>query len=462
MLDLRCRPSTAGPQGLLYARATPWLLALFLALGPVLWLPGIPSEALRLSKWMLLGLVVSLVFVAASTIGRRPFPTGLLGPLGLAALLLLWIPGLVQADSLASAAVLVVDVGSKFALLWCFYCVAREGSIVWDVYRRAFGIIVILAAVALLNELHGLELWETDGRWLGTREEGGVWQDDSPWYGGFGARGSGWSIGLGLFLPLAVVAFSGRGERFAWGWRILGFSGAMAILISQVHASGRMGLMASLVVIAGLTMLPDGKRLVVVLVTAGLIGALSLCLERSCVDQLRVDDVLAAPTADDRESVDAPLEALGWLDAASSQRLPGYFVGIDHLAESPLHGHGFRQVRTVNVLSEETDVHNLWLRWAVGSGILAPLLLMAMAASVLRVARRLYRDHELSDSERAGVAASALVVATGLLISQVEPHIPFGPLAVAGIWWAAAGTLLGLADRHESNQAAAVRGAMDT
>jgi len=140
------------------------------------------------------------------------------------------------------------------------------------------------------------------------------------------------------------------------------------------------------------------------------------------------------------------------IDYLSTRRLQGYIIGLKRLWERPFLGHGLHQVKLYIPYRPPVEIHNLWLKWGVYSGVLAPTLLLAMVASILRAGWRIYRDGTRTEKERDMSGALGLIIIAGLVVSLLEINIPLGAFQLSAIWWAAAGSLVGIAqNRHPTS-----------
>ncbi len=407
----------------------PWLLSIFLALGPVSWLPGLPRSVFRPLQYAVIVVALGIVFSTELLAGRRPFPRGLLGPWGFGILAVLWIPGVAQAISPNEAARFILDLGSYCLLLWCFYCVARESDIVWSVFRRAFVIIVILGMLTLVNQHPSAGFWMPGDRWRESE------------FSGFGLTSTGWSVGLALFMPMSALWCIATPRR-ATLWKGFALVAALSVIGAQLLASGLVGLVASLLVVAALALQRFSRRHGILIVLAVVVAAILPCLSQACIENIQLD-VLG--------ETDEPLVVVCNVDQSSTKRLAANVAAIGEIAQQPILGQGLRQVLFDSSDSRQLEVHNLWLRWALYGGILAPLWLLAMLGSLMYAAMRLLRSSVLEDDERNGAVLLILVLAAGLLMTLTEPQVPFGK-NVSLIWWAAAGSLAGIAARCSSHR----------
>jgi len=433
-------PLAADSRTALRERASAWLLSVFLAVAPASWLPGIPEGLLTAFEWVAVVSAVLLVLVPELTAGRMPFPRGLLGPVGFGALLVLWMPGLAQAASNADRIGLIVDIGSNCAFLWCFYCLAKNGDIVWLVLHRAFVIFGFISGSALLHEALGLALWRTRGRW------------ESVHFAGFESEPTGWAVALAMFLPLAALFFCMPPKRRALSWQCFSVSAAVMLIAGQVVGGGRSGIAATVVTVGGFVLFPFARRFGLILIAVVAVGALMTCLQQGCFGSSEIGSVTEVQTIATVDGAGQPTRtedavvALCSLDQLTTRRVAGYAIGAEKLAERPVVGHGLGQVFYIAPDNPNAEIHNLWLKWAVDTGVPAPLLLMAMTAAMLRVGSTLCRDQQRAETERVGAWILSLLLIVGLVVSVFEPWAPFGNFHLAGLWWAAGGVLLGRAD----------------
>jgi len=404
-----------------------WLFSLSLAMGVVYRLPGISADVVRLLKPILIVPAAGLVFARALSAGRRPFPAGLLGPAGFAALAVLWIPGLARAASVTDAVDLMVDLTVSAAVFWCAYCIAvdnrREGAsnAVWLVLRRAFAAACVVAGVSLVHEAGSSGVWSA-----------GPWRDRS--FGGFGLGSSGWSVGLALFLPLAALFWTAHGNRRPAGLKFLAIAGAAVLLAGQFLSAGLSGILASTVTLGALAW-RSSRRLALGIVVTVSAWIVLFCLGRSCSGALGFSEYV--PWGD-------PATMVCTADQLTTRRLAGHYIAVEQLAETPFVGLGFGGFLLSSPDGVSIEVHNLWLRWALYTGILAPLLLAAIAARLMHIGWRAAHDPARSVEVRHGISVLMLVLLAGLIVSQFEPSVPIGT-TVSLVWWAAAGALVGIA-----------------
>ena len=118
---------------------------------------------------------------------------------------------------------------------------------------------------------------------------------------------------------------------------------------------------------------------------------------------------------------------------------------MELIANRPLLGYGFDGLHS-SALSRAEQIHNLWLRLGVQSGLLAPLVFASVVISVLLRSVRHYRETRTrrnSVKTRSVSTSLPLVLVAGLVISMFEPNTLLGTFQTSAIWWASAGAACG-------------------
>ena len=97
----------------------------------------------------------------------------------------------------------------------------------------------------------------------------------------------------------------------------------------------------------------------------------------------------------------------------------------------------------VPLLNRETEIHNLWLKLAVYTGVLHPAFLLLMVGSLgittLRNVRRCGARLLLDES-----VGYMLVVLSGIAVSMVEPASLVGAFQNTAVWWGVAGAVVAI------------------
>ncbi len=406
------------------------LLGLYLGLSPIYAVLGYGEGELRLIKWLAVISGVSLILLPAAVRGRLTLPGGLWSPLGFAGLLLLSIPGIVQATDIRAVAQFLSDIAYGAAFLWCFFWLAREG---WDtrwILLGALGILCVFAAMHIVVALSskpagsGLCGWDRSLRSI------------------YGSHYTAWATALALFLPLLGLMPVWVG-RLAKCWSLLIGAGCGILLSAGLFIGGsRTALLCgtgSLVALASAKI----RGPIFAAAATALLLTLMVAVDESCAEHLRLYRFSSIFQGDNATTAIA--EAMG------TGRLAGYRRAASAIAESPLLGHGIGRIAVQGEFSPVIEIHSLWLKWAAYCGVLAPLLFALMVVSLLRKGLGLLREGPARSDGGVAVLALLLTLAVGLVTTLVEPNALIGSFQYTAVWWAAAGTLLGMHARIHGN-----------
>ena len=407
------------------SRAKGWLLTLYLGTAPVYWLPGLPGDWVPKAKVVLFVLAVGAVFLAVPP-SRLRLPEGVAGPYGFAGLAVLSLPGLLQSDAHLMVGYLA-DIVYGATMLWCFYNVARFGNPdAKRILERSAIIVAVLAVVAF-----GLAAMGTD---LQSPCAIASFSDTA-----FGCARTGWSGGVALYLPVLLVFFFRRDVGMVR--RLVFLALGLGLVAGQVGVGGRGGLVASAVVVVAFAYYFVPRRWKVLGTSVALLLGLGITLPITMQEHLRLHRIPDNPSS------------LMDLNDLSAGRVGGAMQAVGHLAERPFAGHGLGTVR-IEYGAARPEIHNLWLKWAVYCGILAPLFFLAIVVSLLRRARRAIA---VATENRSVVVVAGLTLIAGLVLSMLEPGVPFGTFQNSALWWAAAGLILG----NAAGLADAARGGLE-
>ena len=411
--------------------AQSWLLSLYLGTAPVYWLPGLSASAVALGKISLFLLAIGMVYFRVIAAGKIHLPKGLWGPVGIWTLIMLSTPGLYQAKDVSSMIAFIVDIVSGAMFLWCFFNLTLQGAGLLLIFRRSMIIITFFAALTVVNKLTGLPDWHAPA------DLAGFYQPLIRT--GFGVGSTGWSNGLALYLPLALFLFmkgSGRGSLFR---RVIGLVMVGCLFGSQFASGGRAGLLASLLTIVAFIYFSLPRWLKV--------SAILGILLATTVSSMSVTTMNELPETWNKHlrlnRLPDKIEFISDLDHFSAGRITGYLTAIKRFWERPFLGHGNKQI-LMEYKNRQIEIHNLWLKWAVESGIFAPLFFSFMIIVLLFEARRLVAVSARSTADRDAALAFVLIILSGMVISQFEPNALIGSFQNSAIWWAAVGSLLSL------------------
>jgi len=400
-----------------------WLLSLYLGVSPVYWLPAVSPAVVNSLKAALVVVAVWLLFSRLATTGLILFPSGLMGPVAFVTLLFLSIPGFVQASDPFVAIKFVVDVGIYAVFTWCFYSVARQGYNIRVLLVRSLTIITVLTAVVLVSIPIGLSDWPIPSE----LDPFASFAD-----AGFGSGRSGWSGALAVYLPNALLLLTTRTRQKFVHPHVLFMLVVGILLGSQIVSGGRTGILVSLFMIVAFTFISSVRWMVGAFVAVGVFVAAALVPLEFWVTHFRLD------------RISSPEMSLTNLNTLSTNRVNNYIMAVELIRERPFRGYGMGQVWMATDLGEVLEIHNLWLRLAVESGIFLPLFFLAMVCSALCKSWQLLALRTPKETEDRIVAfALGLVLLAGIALSLVEPRTLMGTFQKTAVWWAAVGILLG-------------------
>ena len=447
-----------------------WLLSIYLGLAPVYWLP-IPAIGGEDNRFPLL-VIKTLIIAAGVGIAiandwmnsRFRFPGILLGPLGFILIFALSLPGVFQAESVGESVRFALDIVFAALFLWCFFNLTRRGPAVFIVFKRAFIILVALsvaAGIVVLADADDLY----PHRW------------DNAFVSGFGDKGSGWSIGLALFMPVALIfitTWEGTKER---AFTLLRGAAVYAVVASQFISGGRAGLLTSFFVM-GAFLFIRSTRVMVICVLAALVLTVAIFGNTSwgrylglhffpaefIAAPLRVErptptplpftptpvptPVPAAPSGETTTTAPAgPSELERKTDVFTANRVTSLRTGIEKIQERPLTGHGLKRIRIKYEAYGKTrysEIHNLWIKWAAYTGIFGPIMMAVVVIAILRIGIKNLSVSWRLARDRMATVSLCLILTVGAITTMFEPNVLIGSFQLTALWWAAAGCALGM------------------
>lgn len=400
------------------------LIASYIALSPVYWLPGISQTTVAQLKIA----VVFVLLVTSADILRSINKTTALLIVALAATSLCSFISLGVSDtSLLSPAYRSIDFIEP--ILWIVVIASvpeRDGVRLIHSVRFALIVFFMIALYPLAARLgiapdiavpdESIErLGESFSYLIGVRTVSAA---------GFNTGHTGWgpAVAFGC-LALATILIHTKG-------RSLGEQrSAMAVLVMGtvcVVAVGARAASLALVVIVAIWFLSSSRTRVSLVLGAVLISALSFFVDFSA---LVPDRLLKMSAAGDIFSV---------LDDLSTGRLSTYVSGALDFVSSPLTGVGTDEARVVLRSGLEiVAIHNVWLRIAAEGGLvmLVPALwtMWLVVSAALKVPAEQTAAREISD----GLPDFRHVIGFGLLLSFFEPSVIFGSFNNSVIFWTA-------------------------
>lgn len=412
MKYLGSRPATNRP-----SLVAPVLLGIYLGLAPVYWMPGVPTPGLRLLKGAVLAACLLYYWSLSATKKQVVFPRLLAGWFGFIALFASAAPGLFQSqptELIARAS----DVVLVFAMLWTSYGILRNKAASVMTLSIATIVIGMFAAAVITFFVLGVDVRSPPQ--FGSRP---------ATHSGFGGGRTGWSNALALYYPLAIglvgLKIHEKGKRV-----LAGTLTSIVFIGSQVIVGGRAGLIGSLLALLLVGVMVFGRKLTAVFVV--FIVMLGIYFQEFLLEHLRV-----------RRLTSAGFD-YGAVDHFSAGRLDSYVHALKLVRERPLLGHGFGEYEIPGFSGE---IHNLWLRMAVESGITMPLILAAITAYVIRA---IVKYHKSSRTKPDAIWSRALLASmlSGVVISMLEPNVILGTFQNTAIWWVVCGGVLAMRSQH--------------
>jgi len=368
------------------------------------------------------------------------FPSGLMGPAGLTLLLLGSIPAFAQARP-GSALTYLANFAIAFAMLWTFFAYTRGGGDLPLLLRRATLIVLPFAALSVIDGLFGWPGWHSPV----------AFGAQPLWWSGFNGGRTGWSMGLAFFVPAAYVGI--RHTHYPpWVRRLLTGAALTVLIGAQITCGGRGGLLASLCILAliGYVSVPSVRLLMLTVATT--LAFAVLADTGAFLAHLRLDE-LAHPSTGG---------TVAMLDRFSSGRMEGYLTAFRMIGERPLWGYGFGEANLIryNPAFRYAQVHNFWLFMQLQGGVMLTAGLGVFCAAMLRTGLRRLREGGVRLLPGALAQASALpavlpfglclMLIGGHVIALFEPDPIFGAFQNVALFWAAAGSLSGMAHEDPS------------
>lgn len=389
------------------------MLCIYLGLAPVYWVPVVSPQHLHAFKLTLLGAAVAIYWAYALLKKRIIFPPAWAGWGGFILLVAASTPGLLQASS-NTLVERSFDIVMGYVMLWTAYGIFIELRQSRSVLALAGASLLMFSLITLLPLVHPVFSINAPPEFH-RRSVQSI---------GFGGTRTGWSNALSLYFPLVFgyVAYKVRTSQR----KFVGLAAVAGIFLgSQLVVGGRAGLLGSLVAI--FILIRPAVNIVAGAGIAGTLGLSAYFLRDYIAAHLRLDRIVS--TSDTFQS----------LDNFSAGRLEGYVQALELIGTRPLLGHGFGEY-TLEGLSGE--IHNLWLRLAVESGVVLPIILLVIALYLVTGMSSQYGRALWRAEERVWISALEASMAAGLIVSLLEPNAILGTFQNSAMWWAAGGAAL--------------------
>lgn len=401
-----------------------FFLSLYVGTSPVYWFWTLPVEWVNLCKITLFVLASGWIWLAAMMKGEIYFPRSLAGPLGFVLLLFVHVFTFFQSEPSVYLP-RCLDILYGYVMLWSVYSFVRIGGDIRLVLSAASLLLLPFCGLTITYALFGFPDWGNPY----------IPYLDSSLGSGFGGGRTGWSNGIALFLPIALLStgFNERPTRYRW---IVSSAIVIFLIIgSQLLAGGRAGLLASFVALMILSLLGRlSKKLWFLLALMAMVGYYTIGHEW-LFQHLRFGRL-------------ENIKYFSDLNYFSAFRIEQFFVSFSLILEHPLYGHG---IVAPEVFGLSNEIHNVWLRMAVQAGVLAPAVFAVIVYVLFKNAFRMFMYQTESIMRRAPESIFGLTLLStllsGLIISMFEPNAIVGSFQNSALWWVAAGAAAALVKR---------------
>jgi len=349
-------------------------------------------------------------------------------------LLICAIPGFIQTDN-KDLLKSFLDFIFTFITMWSTYALVKQAKTSVLLFGVAALVISAFCALTLASDMVGFPGWKAPAEYA----------YEPLAIAGFGARRTGWSNGVALFLPLSILLVVGKFNRLGFS-HIVAAGCCMAIIGSQFVVAGRAGLLASVaaVLIIGAKVLPKKQLIPLGIVVALLYVAMTMLMPSAGhrTSANNADKSLEETAAHLR--MDRLNGGGSALNKFSAGRLDQFGCAISMVAEQPMMGYGFGKAVCMGA-----EIHNLWLKMIMESGILLPSVFMTLIGTALLKATSKSRDNRNSPSQDARnreIMVYKIVLLQGVVVSMFEPNALIGSFQATAVWWAAFGALRAISD----------------
>ena len=404
-----------------------WCLSIYLGTAPIYWLPGVSFVVVDSCKTILFIIVIGLFAFSALSENKLYVPRVLWGPVGFLGLIVLSIPGIVQAIDVFRAMHFVINLVSGALFLWCSFTLTLRHVDIGLIFHRAAVIVALFAMLTVTNRLIGLPSWYLPE----------IWQNDpytlkSLANAGFGSSRSGWSNELAPYLPILLFISTTRSKNDSILQYIVCIAMAASIISSQIIVGGRAGILASVIIVGAVCFLHPLRKIAILtcLAFSGMIAILFLFTYEYWI---KVYDPYLMTD----------------LNRFSAGRMTNYSFAIDKIQERPFFGNGIGNVLEVNQ-DKLYEIHNFWLQSAATFGILMPLLFFAMFFATLCCAARVWINCKGDTADQSFVSALGMILIAGIVISNFHPNYFIEAFHQSPLLWAAMGAILGYSVRRNS------------
>jgi len=141
-------------------------------------------------------------------------------------------------------------------------------------------------------------------------------------------------------------------------------------------------------------------------------------------------------------------EGLNALNNFSANRILINYEAIQMISDRIFLGYGFGEINGA-FLRHGDEVHNLWLRMLLQSGIISFFVLSFIFGNYFLTGIKLYRKKLVDYLDRRfrylGFAFLSAIF-SGFILSMFEPNVILGTFQTSAAWWASVGAIKGLND----------------
>lgn len=381
-----------------------FFLMLFLAIGPIYWLPSLPPSALLAAKVLLFGIVFLYPYLSFR---RDVYAVPRFLAPALIGLVILEAPSAIK--HLSFEFLMVVGAG-YFIVLGYSLSKIYGGSLAVAVMYRATLVFSLFATFVVVD--YGL-----GGVFVNPVHDVRLYLYQTGFHGGR----TGWAGTCNIFLAVALMGIIHAKHGFERGLLWL----AAAILLANLFMVDSRGGLVTAGLVVGVFVVRVGFRspsrlLVFALVMATIVGAL--------VTQFG-DRLMESRTY---LSIFAPNELRS---GVTTGRVDAYWEAVAIFYENPLLGVGEVDMREYGQNAEK--IHNVWLRVLVERGVLAFLGFATFAIGAFYCSLRGQSDKAVD---------VAIVLLAAIIPTIFEPTGVFGNYFASAFFWFSIGVFLSIRD----------------
>jgi hypothetical protein len=394
-----------------------YLTYVYFALSPILWLPFVSSERMRLLKIVLFLFIVFFLFMSTIAKTKIFLPKKVLFFSILC--LIFFTPYLIISNNFKGALNSFFNYFSSFLMV----VIGLNFSAVSEDKKSFFCLLLLVnlyCVFPICNFLLGIPEWQD---WAPISDFRSAYLPKPFWVTGFNGGRTGWSESIALFIPLSFAVLH-KQKQFLFKL----FSITVIIVAAQVISGGRNGLAASFLAFAIITLKEIGlKRMLLFSLLLGFIYIIFFFQY--------TNDILVSLRIYDEAS-----EALS--DNLTTDRYIMYEAFPTIFLESPFLGKGFlgsQQSLYPKYLSQDgIEMHNGLLRVFIDHGLFFGSLMAFL------IVFSLYKALKLIFSKKNNMYTTmfSAIIVQGIFISLFQPLSLFGGFQISALWWFALGMVL--------------------